>query len=651
MNLFSKKKTYTYGVMIFGVMVLLWSCAGHGTYFRERWWNFFERATAYEDQGLYDQALADLGKAISQRSEDQRMARTYGMHFIDYFPHRERGIIYYHQGYPDKAEEELELSIGQYPSAKARYFLDLVRKDRVTASGLGQAPPVLSLDNSESTIWTRSDPVRISGTARDPAFVSQIYIGNERIFQEGTEKEISFSRDLNLAHGYHRIVVSAMNLAGQKSQNILTIHVDRKGPLLVMDAPEKEPQGIRIRGTAVDRAGVESLFANGVKVPIPLAPQTDFNVLLALGTPSLSLESRDCLGNQTRVEIPLERLVATQQEPLLLAANSTWPGGSAGNKDRKTPEIHIRDWNERQVVFLAKIYLDGMVQDGGGIGSLTINGEEILERSGVLVAFNQFIELAQGENRIRVEARDFSGNRSSREIVIERRVPSVLQLKERMSLTVFPFEHKGTVISQTMDFQSHVISALIRENRFRVVDRDYLERIMEEQNISQSGLVDSSTCLAIGKLASAQAMVAGTLVESRDGYEIVSRVVDTETSEILAMVDVFSDKKDREVYRQLAWGLASKIHREFPLSEGRVLDHQGNTLITDLGEQEIKLSRRLLVYQTNTRVSKGYGPIPGEDYRILGRARVTRVGQETSLAVLVSDIPQESGRDERVIAE
>ena len=56
------------------------------------------------------------------------MARTYGMHFIDYFPHRELGIVYYEMRKMDAAKKELELSLVHFPTAKARFYLDRVRK-------------------------------------------------------------------------------------------------------------------------------------------------------------------------------------------------------------------------------------------------------------------------------------------------------------------------------------------------------------------------------------------------------------------------------------------------------------------------------------------------------------------------------------------
>src|SRR5208283_6182926 len=79
----------------------LLSYGGDSGTFRGNWWNYYDRAIAYSESqgpGPGDKAIADLNQALSMRAKDQRMARTYGMHFIDYFPHRELGIVFFHAG-------------------------------------------------------------------------------------------------------------------------------------------------------------------------------------------------------------------------------------------------------------------------------------------------------------------------------------------------------------------------------------------------------------------------------------------------------------------------------------------------------------------------------------------------------------------------
>jgi len=66
--------------------------------FRHKWWNYYERGLSFTDGRFFEEAVKDFNSAIAKREKDQRMARTYGMHFVDYFPHRELGIVHYQTG-------------------------------------------------------------------------------------------------------------------------------------------------------------------------------------------------------------------------------------------------------------------------------------------------------------------------------------------------------------------------------------------------------------------------------------------------------------------------------------------------------------------------------------------------------------------------
>src|SRR4030065_430016 len=63
--------------------------------YRGKWWNHYTRGRWYAEGGFYEEAIADYKKAIEIRSKDSRAARSYGLHFWDYFARRELGIAYY----------------------------------------------------------------------------------------------------------------------------------------------------------------------------------------------------------------------------------------------------------------------------------------------------------------------------------------------------------------------------------------------------------------------------------------------------------------------------------------------------------------------------------------------------------------------------
>ena len=93
-------------------------------------------------------------------------------------------------------------------------------------------------------------------------------------------------------------------------------------------------------------------------------------------------------------------------------------------------------------------------------------------------------------------------------------------------------------------------------------------RIMDELNISPGALADPENRIRIGQKTSSRVLLSGHMVQSRDGMEVVCRGVDTETSQVLGTMDVFSDRSGMDQILNLAMTLSAKLHRGFPLGEG-----------------------------------------------------------------------------------
>ena len=112
--------------------------------FQGRWYHYYERGLSLAEGHCWGNAEKDLREALKQRDDgDRRWARTYGMHFIDYFPHRELGIVLFNQNRYADAIRELEVSLNATVTAKAEFYLDQGRKALI----LSQTP-----DNRSSEI-------------------------------------------------------------------------------------------------------------------------------------------------------------------------------------------------------------------------------------------------------------------------------------------------------------------------------------------------------------------------------------------------------------------------------------------------------------------------------------------------------------------
>jgi TolB-like protein len=199
-----------------------------------------------------------------------------------------------------------------------------------------------------------------------------------------------------------------------------------------------------------------------------------------------------------------------------------------------------------------------------------------------------------------------------------------------------PFEQKGAVSLVSTAFQDFLINSLVDQKRFRIVERNRLDAVLEEQKLSLTDLVDKSTALRLGKLVAAKSIVTGSIIETSNGIEVVARMIDTETSEVLATEDVYNEVKEIAALSSLAEGIAIKFHREFPLVDGSVIQQERSYILTDLGKDKVSIQRRLIVYREKPIKHPQTGKILGSDNTIIAHARVTQVMPEMSKADLPS---------------
>lgn len=89
-------------------------------------------------------------------------------------------------------------------------------------------------------------------------------------------------------------------------------------------------------------------------------------------------------------------------------------------------------------------------------------------------------------------------------------------------------------------------SALAKTERYQVLERVLLDKILEEQSISTSGMVDESTTAKIGSFAGAQLLATGSLVEWNGAYTLSARILDLASAKVLKTA-VFSTHDSQEL--------------------------------------------------------------------------------------------------------
>lgn len=190
---------------------------------------------------------------------------------------------------------------------------------------------------------------------------------------------------------------------------------------------------------------------------------------------------------------------------------------------------------------------------------------------------------------------------------------------ERMSIAVFPFENKGASEDLGEIVLDKMITALFNEQRFRVIERSQLNRIIEEQQLGLSGIIDASTAAALGKGLGVDAIILGSVAATRSGsISIDARAIDTESATIIVAHDSYSGNADALSVKTAVENLANKIAQSIPLVEGSVIQvNQDNTILLDGGRHAgLRKGLKCIIYKEGPELKH---PISGE---VLGRKTI-----------------------------
>jgi TolB-like protein len=146
-------------------------------------------------------------------------------------------------------------------------------------------------------------------------------------------------------------------------------------------------------------------------------------------------------------------------------------------------------------------------------------------------------------------------------------------------IAVFPFEDANartelTKLGQTLT--EMLITALIQGDRFNVMERVQLEKILEEQSLSQTGVIDAETAIEVGKLSGLEGVIVGSISQLKTSIEADTRLIEVETGKALAAAssNVNSIDDIRELANDLARQLSAKAILIVPETDSTKVKNQ-----------------------------------------------------------------------------
>ncbi|HXO86899.1 MAG TPA: CsgG/HfaB family protein [Gemmatimonadales bacterium] len=192
-------------------------------------------------------------------------------------------------------------------------------------------------------------------------------------------------------------------------------------------------------------------------------------------------------------------------------------------------------------------------------------------------------------------------------------VPVLLSAQQRgqdtrPGIAVFPFANGGSYGQSKEDFDAlergiagMMISELAQNPAARVVEREQVQRLLDEQNLSAQGRVDPQTAAKVGKLVGARYVILGNFIDFYGDFRVDVRIVNTETSEI---VKTESDRQQREHLFDIIRNVATRLMKDANLPALQRSASNEQRMNRQVPTEALTFYSRALLYQDRGQKDK-----------------------------------------------
>jgi TolB-like protein len=149
-------------------------------------------------------------------------------------------------------------------------------------------------------------------------------------------------------------------------------------------------------------------------------------------------------------------------------------------------------------------------------------------------------------------------------------------------IAILDFQGEGIDNPQTKTFTDRFRNALVGYSQFEVMEREKFEAIMAEQKIQISGICAEDCIVEVGQIAGVQYMVSGDVRSLGSKIFVAARIIDVETSKLMASQDIIVQNNDVGALLDAAPDLADLVMQQFVEKKG--LSIGGATAFVDDSE-------------------------------------------------------------------
>jgi TolB-like protein len=178
---------------------------------------------------------------------------------------------------------------------------------------------------------------------------------------------------------------------------------------------------------------------------------------------------------------------------------------------------------------------------------------------------------------------------------LSKQISDGLTENQKQTIAVIEFvDLEGRTTNFGRFVAEELITRLYQTNKFKVIERQLLNKVVTEQKLSLTGMIDQTSAQKLGKLLGVDAIASGTVTDLGKSVRINARLISTGTGEVFA-VAATEIAKDDSVTALMGGGGTGPTSTS-PGTSGSAPSYKGSAIASkDLGSLRVVLKSMMRV--------------------------------------------------------
>jgi TolB-like protein len=203
----------------------------------------------------------------------------------------------------------------------------------------------------------------------------------------------------------------------------------------------------------------------------------------------------------------------------------------------------------------------------------------------------------------------------------------------KIKVAVLDFEGKNMSQEDTEALTDLLRTELFNTGRFIVIERQKIQKIIEEQKFQMTGLTDTDEAAQIGRLLNVKKIMIGTMTRLGGTHIINTRIVDVQSGQV-ELAEAVESKGGEELLPNSVNELALKISYKVGL-EGSIIRISGDLLFIDLGSADgVATGQEFSVIRSGEVITDLEGRVIGTNSETIGSIMITKTQDRFSEAAV-----------------